>query len=213
MKQLIISATAFEMGRIPDNFSKQGSVDQQVSFLISGIGIHATTFHLTRYLMQNKVDRVIQVGISGSFSTKWPVGAVVEVTSDCLADFGYDDRGTITGGLEAGWLKAGDPFYPDGWIGNEIQLDIGLAPVRGITVNLASGSTERIRQLVSKYSPDTESMEGAAAAYVCRKTGIPFFQIRAISNPVAVRNEAEWNIPLALNNLHSWLTSYLHLTP
>ena len=110
MKQLIISATAFEIGRIPDSYSKPESDAQQVSFLISGIGIHATTYHLTRYLMLNRVDRVIQVGIAGSFSNKWPVGAVVEVTSDCLADFGYDNRGTITGGAGAGWLKAGDPF-------------------------------------------------------------------------------------------------------
>ncbi len=46
-----------------------------------------------------------------------------------------------------------------------------------------------------------KTMEGAAFFYVCLKENMNFFQIRTISNYVEERNEARWNIPLAIKNL------------
>jgi len=54
-----------------------------------------------------------------------------------------------------------------------------------------------------------ESMEGAAVFYVCRYLGVPCVQIRAISNRVAPRENAGWNIPLALENLKESLERIL----
>jgi futalosine hydrolase len=45
-------------------------------------------------------------------------------------------------------------------------------------------------------------MEGAVVLYVCNWVGIPCIQIRSISNFVEPRDSAQWNIPLALEELN-----------
>ena len=71
----------------------------------------------------------------------------------------------------------------------------------GITVNSSSGNEHTIKNRVNIFSPDTESMEGAAIALTAKEYNTDFIQIRSISNPVAIRNKADWNIPLAIKNL------------
>lgn len=56
-----------------------------------------------------------------------------------------------------------------------------------------------------KYNPEIETMEGAAVFFVCLKEGIPFFELRSISNMVEPRDINNWNIPLALKNLNQTL--------
>ena len=40
-------------------------------------------------------------------------------------------------------------------------------------------------------------MEGAAAAHLCRLYGVPFLELRGISNQVEDRQVEQWNLPLA----------------
>ena len=53
------------------------------------------------------------------------------------------------------------------------------------------------------FLPSIESMEGAYVHYVCIKENIPFIHLRAISNYVGERDKSQWQIKLAINNLHS----------
>ncbi len=55
------------------------------------------------------------------------------------------------------------------------------------------------------FSPDVESMEGAAFAYVCDQIKLDYIQLRSISNRVEERNKNNWNIPLAIKNLNQTL--------
>ena len=84
-----------------------------------------------------------------------------------------------------------------------------LKEVNGITVNTVHGSERSIEEVVGRLRPDVETMEGAAVAAVCRKFGIPWMQIRAISNHVEPRDTSKWNIPLAINNLNGTLIKLL----
>jgi futalosine hydrolase len=84
-----------------------------------------------------------------------------------------------------------------------------LPTAKGITVNRVHGSVESIERVVKQFNPDIESMEGAAVAYVCQQFGVPWVQIRAISNRVEPRNRNAWNIPLAIENLHNVVLNYL----
>ena len=86
-----------------------------------------------------------------------------------------------------------------------------LPKARGITVNKGHGSAASIQTLMAKY-PDAqvESMEGAAFFWGALHAGIPFMEIRAISNAVEPRNRDNWNIPLALNNLNQVLVELLN---
>ena len=55
--------------------------------------------------------------------------------------------------------------------------------------------------MFGKFHPNTESMEGAAFMFVCENEGIPYAQIRGVSNFVEKRNKENWNIPLAIENV------------
>ncbi|MCA6453432.1 MAG: hypothetical protein IM582_09640 [Chitinophagaceae bacterium] len=72
-----------------------------------------------------------------------------------------------------------------------------------------SADPDRIKQLIKKYNPVTESMEGAALHYVCREARIPFLQIRAISNYIGERNKANWDLKNAIENLNQTLIKYI----
>ena len=84
-----------------------------------------------------------------------------------------------------------------------------LPTVRGITVNRVHGIQKEIDLVRAQWQPDVESMEGAACFQVCLRAGIPFYEIRAVSNYVEIRNRAAWNIPLALSAMEEALCDLL----
>jgi len=85
-----------------------------------------------------------------------------------------------------------------------------LPPVRAITVNEITTRAERIKQLMEKYTPAAESMEGAAFHYVCLQEGIPFIQLRAISNFIGERDKSQWKMEEAIGNLNQQLIRFLN---
>jgi futalosine hydrolase len=44
-------------------------------------------------------------------------------------------------------------------------------------------------------------MEGAAVYYVCLQEGVPFVEIRTVSNAVGESDSSKWQTSLALNSL------------
>jgi futalosine hydrolase len=65
-------------------------------------------------------------------------------------------------------------------------------------VNTVHGNPASISAVVERCRPDIESMEGAAFMYACRVAGVPFAQVRAVSNRVEQRNRAAWDLPGAI---------------
>jgi futalosine hydrolase len=52
-------------------------------------------------------------------------------------------------------------------------------------------------------------MEGAAFHYVCLQEGMPFAQVRSISNYVEPRNRSAWKIKEAVIALNEWVVAFL----
>jgi futalosine hydrolase len=92
---------------------------------------------------------------------------------------------------------------------NPYEFDFDLKKVSAITVNTTHGCKKSIDLFKNKFNADIETMEGAAFFYVCLNEGVKFFQIRTISNFVEERNEANWNIPLAIKNLNQQLSGII----
>lgn len=67
-----------------------------------------------------------------------------------------------------------------------------------ITVAGVSGTRERAKELSARHAALTENMEGFPLALAARRAGIPFAEIRAVSNIVGDRSPSAWNIPAAL---------------
>lgn len=198
---LIVAATEKELQGTQFHDLSNVSIDT----LITGVGMVATAHALTRKLVSGQFDMVIGIGIAGSFNTKFEIGDVVQVTSDRLVELGVEDHDTFVPADEMDLMDSEQvEFFSD------VKLK-GLRSASGITVNCVHGNAESISRIVEQFNPDVESMEGAAVAFVCEQFRIPWVQMRAVSNKVEPRNKTNWNIPLALKNLHGEVEKQLKL--
>ena len=200
MKLLIVAATEFEIEPFIQHKKK-------ADILITGVGIPATVYHLTKKLITDRYDFVIQAGIAGSFSEKLNLGEVVGVKRDTFADIGIEETGNFQTIFETGFIKKNDSPFQDGWLVNHFSsLQKTTLPLaNAITVNKISDSDKQNRMVLEKFGADVESMEGAAFHYVCLQQKIIFLQIRSISNYVGERDKWKWKIKAAIENLNNEL--------
>lgn len=217
MKILLIAATADEIRPLLESMDRKSEVsnyfllksdkEHEISILISGIGIASAVYRLTKILSAEKFDLVVNVGICGSFSEEYEIGTTLNVVSEQFADCGTEDISGFKSIFDIGLIKPDEfPFVSGKLLSNaDFETINELKKVNGITVNSVSGIEKTISERKLKFSPDTESMEGAAVFYVCLSEKIPVVQIRTVSNMVEVRNKENWNIKLAVNNLNTVL--------
>tara|TARA_B100000795_G_scaffold201544_1_gene155363 strand:- start:176 stop:754 length:579 start_codon:yes stop_codon:yes gene_type:complete len=183
MKILLVVATQQEV--IEDKF-------KDCIMLITGVGMVNTSIQLTKELMRNKYDLVINMGVAGSFSDAIKIGNVVEVVEDIFSELGFEN------GVEF-------EQFSDFELATKYSVEgkTDLQKVNGVTVNTVHGNEGYISEIVNRLNPDVESMEGAAIFKVCKEFIIPCMQIRAISNKVEKRNKENWDLPLAIKNLNT----------
>lgn len=197
MNVLVVSATEFE---IEPWLHENNSSD----VLITGIGIPATIFQLTKRLCQKNYDLIIQAGIAGTFSGSIKKGSVVLVNKDCFGDVGIYEKGNFNTLFEAGFINKNDFPFTDGWLANqhEYLLHASLPLATAITVNKITDDATGVNELFDKFNPGIESMEGAALHYVCLQQKINFLQLRSISNMVGERDKSKWAMKEAITNLN-----------
>jgi futalosine hydrolase len=199
VEPLLLSATPLESARLRSS---------QFTVVVSGIGAVNTAHGLTQYLTTHpRPSLVIQSGIGGAYVPGGlPVGAVALATSEVYADVGVS--------TPQGWrpleeigipLVAGNGLHPDRF--NEFPLDAALVARAAaasasrvartgpfVTVSTVTGIRARGDELYARYHGICESMEGAAAAHICALHGVPFLEVRGVSNLVEDRNRAAWKI-------------------
>lgn len=207
MKILLVAATRVEISQIIENFNlPDGNFLESVDFdvLITGVGMTATAFALGQTL-SNKYKLVLNLGIAGSFNHDFPLGLLVNVTSDEFAELGAEDNTEFLTIDELGFGKGSYNAV------NNLLNDnlLSLQKVKGITVNRVHGNRKSIDQIVKRLNPTIESMEGAGVLYCCHQMDIPCLQIRSISNYVEPRNKENWKIGLAIANLNKWAIDFL----
>ncbi len=181
-----------------------------IEIQVTGIGPVATAFNLGRLLTSHKYDLVIQAGVGGSFDRNIPLGDVVLVNNDCFADMGAEDHDNFLDIFEMGLIGKDEAPFSNGCLpAPELPWNIfsNVKAVKGITVSMVSGSSNTIQRLAATYGAVTESMEGAAMHYACRIAGMPFVQLRAISNYVEPRDKSKWQMGKAIKVLNETLQS------
>ena len=216
MNCLLVAATVPEISPFLQHYRNSDIpfyVDIQIDVLISGVGLMHTMYNLQKQLQVKKPDLVIQAGIGGSFDLSIPLGTVLAVKKDTVADIGVVEKKNFLSVFDMGFSKADQSPYKKGWLvnpGMHLLKRNSLKKVTGISVNQISSSKQMISLFNRKYEPVIESMEGAALHYACLMADIPFLQIRAVSNYVGERNKKNWKIKESISNLNNELIRLLN---
>jgi futalosine hydrolase len=177
--------------------------------VVGGVGPAAAAAATSRALSGATYDLVLCAGIGGGF-TSLRAGDVAVAAAIVFADLGAE---TPDGFVPVSELGFGCERYAV-----EPKLAVELADRTGghlgtvLTVATATGTAATAGALARRF-PDAvaEGMEGAGVAAAAQLHGVPFAEVRAISNPVGPRDRAAWEIPRALESLGRALASVLDL--
>ncbi|MBC8173369.1 MAG: futalosine hydrolase [Chitinophagales bacterium] len=182
----------------------------ELDLLITGPGIHNTSYHLGRQFAVTKYDMVMNCGICGAFDNTLKIGEPVHIISEEFGDFGADDDNQFRTAFEIGLIEYNTAPFKNGKLMNAVFPDVEhIKAVKGLTVNTVHGNEKKIKRSKMKFDADVESMEGAAFFFACLTESLPFLSIRAVSNYIEKRNKNNWNIPLAIENANTALISIL----
>jgi futalosine hydrolase len=212
---LLVAATRIEIAPIVAEFQHATTVTPRlescgyhghdIDVLTTGVGMVATAVWCSERLCREPYDLALNLGVCGTFVRGLPLAGTVHVVSDTFAELGAEDGDRFLSLEELGLAGHDDPPFSGGRIVNTAVPPNGalqsLPPVTGVTVNTVHGDEQSIARIVARLAPDVESMEGAAFMYACRVHGVPFAQVRAVSNVVERRNRAAWRMPDALASL------------
>ena len=221
---LILTATPLES----DLLAQRLAPDGPHRLAVTGMAAVNTAHSLTRELLdpsKPRPDLVIQAGIGGAYVPGGlQVGDLAIATEEV-----YGDVGVIT---PDGWLSAeaiGIPLLPategdstrparfnhfplDAELASRAAAITGARTGRFLTLAQVTGIRTVGDELYARHSAICESMEGAAAAHVCALHGIPFLEIRAISNLVEDRHRSRWRLrDASLAAQHATLKVLEHL--
>jgi len=214
---LVVAATAPEVAplvsilaadaRSPSRLTAFRRGPHDIDVLTTGVGMVATATWCSRTLMTGDYDLALNVGVCGAFDRTLALGTVVHVTTDRFAELGAEDGDAFLTMSDLGLLDANEFPFTAGTLVNAAppgsSVLKSLRSVGSITVSTVHGNEESIARAVERFAPQVESMEGAAFMYACLVHGLPFAQVRSVSNAVERRNRAAWKLPEAVRALNA----------
>jgi futalosine hydrolase len=202
MQLLLCAATEFEIRPVMDWMANDNI--QNVDVLITGVGMTAATYSITKQVLTKRPYSIIQAGIGGCLNRELPLTKVVLVENETIADLGVQEKGKFKSVFDLGLINREEFPWTGGRLSNNLQSlkESGLPVVDGITVNEISTNTERIEHYRKHSGASVESMEGAALHYVALKERVAFLQIRSLSNFAGERDKTQWVMEMAISSLN-----------
>jgi futalosine hydrolase len=179
----------------------RAGLDARLSVTPVGVGPAASAANTARLLARAEAAGrpyrgVVFLGIAGGFAGRVEIGGTALATRSVAADLGaespdgflpIDDLGFGSATIDAdpGLLNALREALP------------GAAAGTVLTVSTVTGTAATTEALATRF-PDAvaEGMEGFGVASAA--AGLPFAEVRAISNVIGPRDRAAWRIPAAL---------------
>ncbi len=193
MRILVVAAVEAERDAIVTALAPGSDVE----LLVGGVGPAAAAAATSAAL--DGFDLVLCAGIGGGF-VPLAIGDIAVASAIVFADLGAE---TADGFVPVSELGFGGERYDVA-----PRLAVELADRAGghlgtvLTVATVTGTAATADRLAGRF-PDAvaEGMEGAGVAAAAARHGLPFGEIRAISNPVGPRDRDSWQIPRALEAL------------
>lgn len=211
MAVLLCAATQIEIQPTMD-WLKRKDLKQEVEVLITGVGLLAATFAITKKAIFSKPHMLLQAGVAGCFDETIALGTTAVVLRETIGDMGVLQNNTFTSAFSMGLLKPNEQPWTAEKLENpytELIKEAGLVLVDSVTVNEISTNEDRISYYKNGLGATTESMEGAALHYAGLMEGIPFLQLRSFSNYVGERNKENWQLTEAIKNVNIVLQELL----
>ena len=170
---------------------------EDVTVCISGVGLTATAYATLKIIQQKQPDLLIMAGIAGKYPhANLAIGDVALVASELEADLGFF---TAQGFTHLAHL----PIEMD--FARRHVLDCPHLPAaHGFKLARSASLNAAMAPFIDTSALDIENMEGAAFFHVCREEGVPFLQLRSVSNVVSIEDDA-WDMAAAVQALTSGL--------
>lgn len=173
-----------------------------------GVGKVAAALALQALLARRTPSCVLIFGVAGAYPERHRPGAGLAVGDLCLvreewlADEGVAAAGGFSDLAQMGLGEIG-PFAADAARTEAAARTIRVPIVRGATVSTCSGTDALSKAIAARTGADVETMEGAALALACRAAGVPWVELRAISNRTGDRALGGWDLPRAVEALQA----------
>ena len=182
MTLLVVTAVPAERDALLD-------VVPSASVIAAGIGPAAAAAGASAALARGSFDLVVSAGIAGGFGV--PVGAVAVASRVVHADLGVETA--------EGFSPLGDALDVSPELVAALRRRTGAVVGTVLTVSTVTGTAATAAALRTRY-PDAvaEAMEGFGVACAAAVHGVPFAEVRAISNSVGPRDRPSWRILEAL---------------
>ena len=180
------------------------------SALRLGVGKVPAAVAMTELLLARRPAWVLLFGVCGAYPEGHGPGGRLDVGDVCLVgDEWLADEGVATddGFLSLAALGLGSvgPFHADADRSAAAARVLGAPIVRGATVSVCSGTDVRSREVATRLAAAVETMEGAAVAWACGRAGVPWLQLRCVSNRTGRRAEGGWDLPRAVAGVQAAL--------
>jgi futalosine hydrolase len=183
-----------------------------IDILVTGIGLTSSTYRLVKYFSIKRPDLVMQAGVGGCFDKNIPLGSVVAIKQEAIADESVVELKSLKTLFDLNLMPQNQYPYKNGWMINpykDLLKKTRLKLVKGISVNEITTAKQKISFYEEIFNPVVESMEGAALHYTCLMEHIPFVQIRSVSNYIGERNKKKWNMQESIFNLNNCLEKFV----
>ena len=176
--------------------------------LLQRLEAEQTTLALQALLQQQRPASVLVFGVAGAYPQRHRADAALKVGDLCvvgterLADEGVAKE---DGFLDLAQMGLGDvgPFAADTVRSQAIADALGCPIVGGATVSTCSGTETLSAAIAKRTGAAIETMEGAALALACQAAGVPWVELRAISNWTGARARGGWDLSRATAALHA----------
>lgn len=192
---LVVAATEMELSWLQKQLNEQPCRHLELAWLVTGVSMVAASWSLAAFLARQPVASAIQLGVAGTLREDWPLGSVVEVRQEIFSELGAESPEGFLPLRELGFplIQFGGMTLFE-TLPNPYPSQTTLPQATGQTVNRVHGLAETIAEVKQRCRADVESMEGGAFFYAMLKQGVPFVQLRGLSNRVEPRNRDAWKL-------------------
>jgi futalosine hydrolase len=186
---LVVTAVGAEAEAV-----RAGSDPREVVVEAVGVGPASAAAGTARLLATGRYRAVISAGIAGGFVGRAPVGATVVGSRSIAADLGAETADGFLAVEELGFgssVVAADPVLLKGLIAGLPEAVAGDV----LTLATVTGTAETAAALAARFpEAAAEAMEGFGVATAAAGAGVPFAELRTISNPIGPRDRAAWRL-------------------